>query len=173
LAKQYIFNIAATGYISKDNVAINVVADLMVQNFTISLNILPILMIKVLNNLNKPISNAKLSSDQLSSLITNQDGDIVLEHCLPDQYVFNISADGYLSKDNVAINVLADIMVQNFTISLNILPSLMIKVVDKLLNKPISNAKFSCSQLSPLTTNKDGNISVERCLPDQYIFLIL
>ena len=61
-------------------------------------------------------------------------------------------------------------MVQKFTISLNILPTLMIKVVDNLLKKPISNAKLSCDQLSPLITNKDGKISLKRCLPDQYIF---
>jgi parallel beta-helix repeat protein len=177
LSNRYIFEISAPNYFTPDDVFIDISAKKLLHQSTIVLKKKPSEVIIAISDAEsgKPIPAAIIDcqSEWNDSKITDQNGILRLETYLDKQYVFNISADGYLSKDNVTINVLADLMVQNFTISLNILPTLMIKVVDNLLNKPISNAKFSCSQLSPLITDQDGNISLEHCLPDQYIFDIV
>jgi parallel beta-helix repeat protein len=126
-----------------------------------------------------PIAGAKVNCPQLLDKfrITDANGSILCDHYLPNRYIFEISAPDYLIPDDVFIDISAEKLLHQSTVPLKKKPpevirppTLMIKVVDKLLKKPISNAKLSCSQLSPLITNQDGNISLERCLPDQYIF---
>ncbi len=114
----------------------------MVQNFTINLTILPTLMIKVVDKLlNKPISDAKLSCSQLSPLITNQDGNIVLEQCLPDQYIFDIAADAYHSLHQIPIEIEATPALQSFTIELEMQWALFERM--NLINKIEIPARFS------------------------------
>ena len=70
---------------------------------------------------NKPIKGAEFICPQRwnEQRLTEANGQVVLDHYLPNRYQVNISAPGYSAKENFLLDVKAEIPEQNFIIKLN------------------------------------------------------
>ena len=69
---------------------------------------------------NKPIEGAEFICPQRwnEQRLTKADGQVVLDHYLPNRYQVNISAPGYSTKEDFLLDVKAEISEQNFIIKL-------------------------------------------------------
>lgn len=70
---------------------------------------------------NKPIEGAEFLCPQRwnEQRLTETNGQVVLEHYLPNRYQVNISASGYITKENFLLDIKAEISEQIFIIKLN------------------------------------------------------
>jgi predicted O-methyltransferase YrrM len=70
---------------------------------------------------NKPIEGAEFLCPQRwnEQRLTETNGQVILEHYLPNRYQVNISASGYNTKENFLLDIKAEISEQIFIIQLN------------------------------------------------------